>query len=430
MTTTGASRPGSGAVVGPREVPARDDPPVDVPADAARPRSGARVGRRPAAAAPVDVRRRARRVRSVDAFRGGVLALGLATPEVKVPGTYPFLEHAEWLGFTVSDVVFPGFLVAGGASLAFLLKAPVGDDRRMRLVRRFLSLLCLGVLYNVLGQPLDLPVVRLTGVLQLIGIAGGLGAVVILLSRRADGGDRPGVLVGVIATVVAAHGAVLLVQGRCLEPEAFCSPYQGFDAAVLGEGHLYRQGTVGYDPEGLVLSCVAVVFVLGGYLLGRLLRARGTGLDTVWRLLACGGVLAAAGLLLTAVIPLSKRIMTPSFVLLVAGVLATALGVVVLALDTHREGRGGDVLERVRAVVAWPAVTLGWNALVVFLAERALATAWAQSTLADGRTLQTVVYEAVPLVGDRQALGYSAVLLLCVFALTVVMRLLRWRIAL
>ena len=387
--------------------------------------SGTAGGRRAAADA-----RRTRRIRSVDAFRGAVLGLGVLTPEVKPPGSYPLLEHAEWLGWTVSDVLFPGFLVASGASLAFLLKAPVGGDRRLRLVRRVISLLCLGVLYNVLGGPLDLPTIRLTGVLQLIGVAGGLATVVILLSRRSDGSDRPGLLVAVMGGLLGLHGLVLLADGRCLEPEAFCSPYQGFDAAVLGAGHLYREGAVGYDPEGVVMCVVATVFVLGGYLFGRLLRRGGTGTDTVVRLLATGAVLLASGLLLSAVVPVAKRILTPSFVLLVAGVLAVALGLVVLALDTRVGGPAGERLDRVRAVVAWPAVTLGWNALVVFLAERALEVAWAQTTLADGSSLQATIYEAVPLAGDRAALGFSAFLLLCVFAVCLIMRLLRWRIAL
>ncbi|HUG85112.1 MAG TPA: heparan-alpha-glucosaminide N-acetyltransferase domain-containing protein, partial [Euzebya sp.] len=124
------------------------------------------------------------RLVGVDAFRGAVLALMLLTPVTGEGGSYPHLAHAEWEGFTVSDAILPAFLTTSGASLALLLRPPVTAATRLRLVRRLLALLVLGWLYNAIGGPLDVTQVRVTGVLQIIGLSGALAAVVVLAVRR------------------------------------------------------------------------------------------------------------------------------------------------------------------------------------------------------------------------------------------------------
>ena len=84
------------------------------------------------------------RLRSVDAFRGLTMA-GMVI--VNNPGdwntVYPPLLHAEWHGWTPTDLIFPWFLVIMGVSMALAgpERAPwpavlrrVGDDRRPRAV--------------------------------------------------------------------------------------------------------------------------------------------------------------------------------------------------------------------------------------------------------------------------------------------------------
>ena len=149
------------------------------------------------------------RLRSIDAFRGAVLALMLLTPATGDPATYPFLRHAAWDGPTASDLILPTFLVTSGLSLAFLLRPPIGRAKVLRLGRRLVLLVLLGLAYNAYGTTgWDLGALRYTGVLQLIGIAGALGAAVVLLARR-RGRDRPWV-------TAARHGAE-----RTLSPVSF-----------------------------------------------------------------------------------------------------------------------------------------------------------------------------------------------------------------
>ncbi|MBT8229215.1 MAG: DUF1624 domain-containing protein, partial [Bacteroidia bacterium] len=58
---------------------------------------------------------------ALDIFRGLTIFLMII---VNTPGnwatTYPPLLHAEWHGFTITDLVFPSFLFAVGNALAFV----------------------------------------------------------------------------------------------------------------------------------------------------------------------------------------------------------------------------------------------------------------------------------------------------------------------
>src|SRR5262245_13231251 len=63
------------------------------------------------------------RLLSLDAFRGATI---LAMILVNNPGTwshlYPPLAHAEWFGWTPTDLIFPFFLFIVGTSLAYSLR--------------------------------------------------------------------------------------------------------------------------------------------------------------------------------------------------------------------------------------------------------------------------------------------------------------------
>ena len=65
------------------------------------------------------------RLRSLDTFRGLTVAAMLL---VNNPGSwsyvYPPLAHAEWHGWTPTDLIFPFFLFIAGVALAFSLRAP------------------------------------------------------------------------------------------------------------------------------------------------------------------------------------------------------------------------------------------------------------------------------------------------------------------
>lgn len=372
-------------------------------------------------------REQVRRV-SLDVLRGGLLAFMLFTPPFRFPETYPFLEHAAWLGWTGSDLIFPLFLFTSGGSLGYMLRRGITADKAIRLVRRLLALLVLGLLYNAIGSEFDLGAMRYTGVLQLIGVTGFLGAVVVtvinwLAPKR-----------GAIVFAVTLAGwwlvyAVVMAANDCWQTTEGCSPFHGLDTGLLGASHVYRQGEVGYDPEGIAVMIAATWIVLVGYLATMLLRdvaghalARRSGI-----VMLGGGGLIALALLLDGWTPISKRVMSPGFMLLAAGIGLVAYGLLAMAFDVETRQRG---ITAVRATAAFPFTTLGWNALIVYLGERIITVAINQTPV-DGEPGSTALLDALALdFGDRAGLVTGVLLLGVILAITGVMRALRWRVAL
>ena len=115
------------------------------------------------------------RLLSVDAFRGFTIAAMLL---VNNPGSWDYvyrpLDHAEWNGWTPTDLIFPFFLVIVGVAIALALgrrlqESPLRRPLVTKIVVRFLALFALGLLLN--GFPrYDLATIRVMGVLQRIAV--------------------------------------------------------------------------------------------------------------------------------------------------------------------------------------------------------------------------------------------------------------------
>ena len=115
------------------------------------------------------------RLVSLDAFRGLTIAFMVL---VNTPGdgdhVYAPLRHAEWHGWTPTDVVFPSFMWIAGLAMTLSFarrlaagREPGAADRQT--LRRSLILYALGLL--VYAYPdFDLSTLRLMGVLQRIAI--------------------------------------------------------------------------------------------------------------------------------------------------------------------------------------------------------------------------------------------------------------------
>src|SRR5208283_5596574 len=114
------------------------------------------------------------RLVSLDAFRGATIALMVL---VNSPGgdvSYAPLNHSEWNGWTITDVVFPSFLwivgVAITLSLGGRLARGIARSRLMlQALRRAAILYGLGALCYLLPS-FDFGTMRLLGVLQRIAI--------------------------------------------------------------------------------------------------------------------------------------------------------------------------------------------------------------------------------------------------------------------
>ena len=123
------------------------------------------------------------RLISLDVFRGVTIAAMIIVNE---PGTwdaiYAPLKHAEWNGWTPTDLIFPFFLFIVGVSISLSIGSRLSAGRVTRslclkIVRRAVLLILIGVILNALPlydfarhQWIDLGMLRIMGVLQRIAI--------------------------------------------------------------------------------------------------------------------------------------------------------------------------------------------------------------------------------------------------------------------
>lgn len=305
------------------------------------------------------------RLLSLDAFRGLTVA---AMVLVNNPGTWqavhPPLRHADWHGWTPTDVIFPFFLFIVGVAIPFALPPRASGASIARIVRRAAVIFALGLLLNALFG-FDPATIRIPGVLQRIAVCYLLAAVLFVTT----GWRTQAVAAGVL--LVGYWGAMTLVEvpgygAGDLGKEGNLAAW--IDRAVLGP-HIWRAGRV-YDPEGILSTLPALATVLLGVLAGHWLRGRRPPARTSVGLLAAGLAGTVAGLVWGVWFPVNKSLWTSSYALLTGG-----LALMALALCHH--------LIEVVGVRRWarPFAVLGVNALALFFFSTLVARLLSVSAL-------------------------------------------------
>jgi predicted acyltransferase len=293
------------------------------------------------------------RLVSLDAFRGLTIAAMIL---VNNPGSwgavYPPLAHAEWHGWTPTDLIFPFFLFIVGVSMSFsFAKRLEASDRShlyRQVFRRSAILYGLGLLLSAFPD-FDIGNLRYVGVLPRIALAYLATSLIVLnLSRRAQVWVFAGILLvywGLMKLVpVPGFGAGVLT------PEGNLAGW--IDSVVL-PGRLY-QGT--WDPEGLLSTLPAIATALSGVFTGYWLRSGRDRLEIVRGMMAAGSVAVALGLVWDLWFPINKNLWTSSYVLFTSGAALVCLAVCYWLID-------------VRGYRKWaqPAVVFGVNAIAVFV---------------------------------------------------------------
>jgi predicted acyltransferase len=334
------------------------------------------------------------RLASLDMFRGLAIA-GMVL--VNNPGSwehvYAPLLHAEWHGFTPTDLVFPAFLFIVGVAIPFsLAHYEAGDggwDSRLyrRILRRTVLLFALGLALNAAtpvlqwlmhGKAIDWTMLRIMGVLQRISLAYLLAIVLILaLDPRGRIVAIPVILLGYWAAL-----AWIPVPGfgpGDLRPDSSLVTY--IDRLILTRPHMYRDG---FDPEGLLSTIPAAATVLIGNLAGRWVKqAPASGRVTAGLALA-GLAFVALGGLWGMVFPINKSLWTSSYVVYSAGwsllILAACYEIVEVRRWRH---------------IGWPLQVMGVNAIALFVASGIAARILLVSRAADGRSLYQWIYDSL-----------------------------------
>ena len=349
------------------------------------------------------------RLLSLDVMRGfTIMAMILVNNPGSWGSLYWPLGHADWHGWTPTDLIFPFFVFMVGVAMNYSFKkytsGAEGIDAAvwLRIARRVVALILLGLLLNwsgtmfnlLLGNTNDwgLSTLRLPGVLQRIALAY-LGAALFVLLLKPK--QR---FVG---------GAILLVGYALLL--SFCPPdvlpeerwsqehnvVRAVDLKVLGADHMWTGATSRpTDPEGLLSTLPAIVTALFGYATGAWLQLRPVTAGRVVRLFVVGLLVAASGIAWDRLgvgsggVPINKALWTSSFVLLTAGLGMASLALCLLVFDVL-----GKRVKPVRRVATLFEM-VGVNAIFVFVASGLVARLLTVLKIGD-QTVKDYLYQHV-----------------------------------
>ena len=298
------------------------------------------------------------RLQSLDVFRGATIASMLL---VNNPGTwgaiYWPLEHAEWHGWTPTDLIFPFFLFIVGITTELSRKEPLAILRRGSLI-----ILC-GLLLNLFPY-FRFGTLRFSGVLQRIGLVYIVAALIARYVSRKT-------MIAIVVVILLGYWFVL-TRGPLEPPDATVAA--SIDRAVLGPDHIWKAAKT-WDPEGPLSTVPAIATALLGILVTLWVRAR-----EVKKLLIAGGAGLAIGLVWDLVFPINKNLWTSSYVVFTVGFACVLLAICIWIIDI-REWRGWTK----------PFVVYGVNPLIAFVGSGAMARLLGIIKI-DGRTLHSWSY--------------------------------------
>lgn len=278
-----------------------------------------------------------KRLSSLDILRGLTIA-GMIM--VNNPGSWDYifapLRHAEWIGLTPTDLVFPFFMFIMGVSTCFSLKKfdyTLSKNLLRKIVKRTVLLYLIGVAISLVTMlafsgTIHWNEVRLSGVLARLAICYG---VVSLLASTVSHRSFPWIIVGLL---VVYYIILLLGNGFVQGPENILSKV---DCLMLGS-HMYNDHQI--DPEGVLSTIPSVAHVMLGFCCGKIFLRKTTVEQKVLHLLLWGVVGIFTGYLLSYGCPISKKIWSPSFVLVTCGGAAALLGLLIWLVDVKGCRRG------------------------------------------------------------------------------------------
>ena len=302
------------------------------------------------------------RLVSLDVFRGITIA-GMVL--VNNPGTWSSiywpLEHAEWHGWTPTDLIFPFFVFIVGVAipLAFGRRTESGGSKRdlyWKIARRTLIIFALGMF--LAGFPyFNLSTIRIPGVLQRLAVCYFFASIVFLKTK--------------VRTQVVITIALLLIYWLLmtrlhapgfgtgdLSKEGSVASF--IDRTIFGP-HIWRAGKV-YDPEGLLSTIPAIATALFGVLTGQWLRTDKTPYEKVAGMFVAGAACVVIGWCWNPFFPINKGLWTSSYVFFTGGLALEFLAFCYWLIDIKQYQRW-----------AKPFVVFGVNAIVLFVGTGVMA---------------------------------------------------------
>ena len=281
------------------------------------------------------------RFTALDVFRGMTVCFMII---VNTPGNYETtfspLLHANWHGFTPTDLVFPSFLFAVGNALSFVLNRWEHQSRALvlgKILKRTLLIFFLGFLMywfpfvdhapggGYTFRPLH--GTRIMGVLQRIALVYCFSALMLYFLKT-----KTTVILTVLMLIL--YWPVLYFFGEQSDPYSLTgNAALKLDLLILGPAHLYKGEGIPFDPEGLLSTLPAIGNVVAGFVAGKMIREKGKTYETLTRLLLAGVTFIAIAYFWHSLFPVNKKLWTSSFVLYTVGLDCVVLAAILYLID-------------------------------------------------------------------------------------------------
>lgn len=345
------------------------------------------------------------RLTSLDVFRGFTIMLMTI---VNNPGSwesiYPPLQHAEWNGCTLTDLVFPFFIFIMGTAVPFAMPNKILDGTTFnKIVIRSLRIFCLGLFLNYFSQidffgfegiPLlfEKVIITLAVAYALLGnfrpkiktlLAFSILGILLFLAYSGIPAYQdvriPGVLQRIaivyfftsllylksnITTQILVTATLLLGYWALMT----LVPIPGFGSANLEKGtnlaafidnlflknHMYSQ-TKTWDPEGFLSTLPAIATGIIGMYVGQQLNINISGKIKFKKIISIGFLLYFIGAFWGLIYPINKSLWSSSYVLYTAGLATISLSILYYIID-------------ISGYIKWTKLFLIWgiNPMIVF----------------------------------------------------------------
>ncbi len=284
--------------------------------------------------------------------------------------TFAPLEHASWNGFTPTDLVFPSFMFAVGNALSFVMAKWM--DKPMgyvvgKILKRTALIFLLGFLmywfpffrYNDAGHLSLSPFseTRIFGVLQRIALAYGMASLMFYFFKT-----RATVII--TGLILLLYWFILHYFGDQSDPYGIrTNAVIQLDTWLIGTKHMYMGEGFPFDPEGFLSTFPSIGNVVGGFLVGKYIRRKGTTYEGLTKLLLAGFILLVVAHFWNYVFPINKKLWTSSFVLHTVGLDCMILSIIIYIIDFRKKTNWTYFFE-----------VFGRNPLIIYLFSEILVT--------------------------------------------------------